>query len=320
MADFSYLARPSAEWTSFLQQQSLPPTPDPTTNPDIKAIRRRINSQRFSVSGDELKVMGYHGVKTKTLMIVGEDCVEIPIRLYVPRNRGASVLLYFHGGGFFSGSLSTEDATCTSLALNCGVTVVSVGYRLAPEWTTPAPFQDAWDARCWVIQNARNIGMPSDYGIYVMGISAGACLAASIVIRERMLGESVIKGQCLAAPWLCLPDKFPYEQVQDNKASPVQCQNAALLSSSWVEQYARMMDPPESCRDSPIINPLLFEEGAMDNLPPTHIMVCGDDPLRDHVSQSNSMFIQVIPITSADSLMPQPTMLGMVISMKAFVG
>ncbi|RSM18249.1 hypothetical protein CDV31_002975 [Fusarium ambrosium] len=320
MADFSYLSRPSAEWTSFLQQQSLPPNPDPSSNPNIKAIRRRINSQRFAVSHDELKAMGDHGVKTKTLMIVGEDCVEIPIRLYFPRNRGASVLLYFHGGGFFSGSLSTEDATCTSLALNCGVTVVSVGYRLAPEWATPAPFQDAWDARCWVIQNARNIGMPSDYGIYVMGISAGACLAASIVVRERMLGESVIKGQCLAAPWLCLPDKFPYEQVQDNKASPIQCRNAALLSYSWVEQYARMMDPPKSCCDSPIINPLLIDEGAINKLPPTHIMVCGDDPLRDHVSQSNSMFIQVIPITSADSLMPQPTMFGMVISMKAFFG
>ncbi|KAJ4192939.1 hypothetical protein NW759_016621 [Fusarium solani] len=256
MADFSYLARPSAEWTSFLHQQSLPPTPDPTSNPDIKDIRRRISSQRFTVSSDELKAMGDHGVKTKTLMVAGEDCIEIPIRLYVPGNRGASVLLYFHGGSFFYGSLSTEDATCTSLALNCGVTVVSVGYRLAPEWITPAPFQDAWDARCWVMQNAASIGMPPEFGLYVMGISAGACLAASIVIRERM--------------------------IQGGKASPMQCQNAALLSYSWVVQYAHMMDPPESCRDSPIINPLLFDEEAIGKLPPTHIMVCGDDPLRDH--------------------------------------
>ena len=197
MADFSYLARPSAEWTSFLQQQSLPPTPDPTSNPDIKAIRRRINSQRFTVSSDELKAMDDHSIKTKTLMIVGEDCVKIPIRLYFPRSRSASVLLYFHGGGFFSGSLSTEDATCTSLALNCGVTVVSVGYRLAPEWTIPAPFQDAWDARCWVVQNAASIGMPQKSGLYVMGISAGACLAASIVIHERLVSQGKLLSCCL---------------------------------------------------------------------------------------------------------------------------
>ncbi|KAI8665506.1 Abhydrolase-3 domain-containing protein [Fusarium sp. Ph1] len=281
MADFSYLARPSAEWTSFLQQQSLPPTPNLTSNPDIKAIRRRINSQRFTVSSDELKAMGGHGVKTKTSMIVGEDCVEIPIRLYVPGNHGASVLLYFHGGGFFSGSLSTEDSTCTSLALNCGVTVVSVGYRLAPEWTTPAPFQDAWDAHCWVIQNASGIGMPRKFSLYVIGIGASACLAASIVIRERMVSTTWASPSSRANAWP-LPDKFPYEQVQDGKASPMQCQNAALLSYSWVVQYARMMDPPESCRDSPIINPLLFDEKVIDTLPPTYIMVCGHDPLRDH--------------------------------------
>lgn len=189
MADFSYLARPSVEWTSFLQQQSLPPTPDPTSNPDIKAIRRQINSQRFTVSSDELKAMDDHGIKTKTLMIVGEECVEIPIRLYFPHSRSASVLLYFYGGGFFSCSLSTEDATCTSLTLNCGVTVVSVGYRLTPEWTIPAPFQDAWDARCWVVQNAASVGMPQKFGLYVMGISAGTCLTASVVIQERMVSQ-----------------------------------------------------------------------------------------------------------------------------------
>lgn len=62
----------------------------------------------------------------------------------------------------------------------------------------------------------------------------------------------------------------------------MQCQNAPLLSYSWDVQYAHMMDPSESCRDSPIINPLLFDEKAIDKLPPTHIMVCGNDPLRDH--------------------------------------
>lgn len=40
--------------------------------------------------------------------------------------------------------------------------------------------------------------------------------------------------------------------------------------------------PPELCRDSPIINPLPFDEKATGTLPPTRIMVCGNDPLRDH--------------------------------------
>ncbi|KAF5001157.1 hypothetical protein FDECE_11054 [Fusarium decemcellulare] len=284
MADFSHLARPSPEWTSFLEKLSLPPAPEAVVNPDIPAIRRRINSHRFSTSDEELKALGKHGVKSRTLLIVGEDSVEIPIRLYFPRTlgRNASVLLYFHGGGFFTGSLSTEDATCTMLAKDCGLIVISVGYRLAPEWTTPAPFQDAWDARCWVLRNAGSFGIPSNINLYTMGISAGACLAASIVIRERMMGDSVIRGQCLAAPWLCMPENFPYEQIRSDMASPIQCRNSVLLSQSWVEQYSRMMNPSESDKNSPIINPLLMEDGLISKLPPTHIMVCGNDPLRDH--------------------------------------
>ncbi|KAJ3530449.1 hypothetical protein NM208_g9324 [Fusarium decemcellulare] len=284
MADFSHLARPSPEWTSFLEKLSLPPAPEAVVNPDIPAIRRRINSHRFSTSDEELKALGKHGVKSQTLLIVGEDSVEIPIRLYFPRSLGQTppVLLYFHGGGFFTGSLSTEDATCTMLAKDCGLIVLSVGYRLAPEWTTPAPFQDAWDARCWVLRNVGNMGIPANINLYTMGISAGACLAASIVVRERMMGEPVIQGQCLAAPWLCMPEKFPYGKFRHGKASPVQCRNSALLSSSWVEQYARMMNPSESEKNSTIINPLLLEDELVDKMPPTHILVCGNDPLRDH--------------------------------------
>ncbi|KAF4458664.1 phosphoglycerate mutase [Fusarium albosuccineum] len=284
MADFSHLARPSPEWTSFLEKLSLPPAPEAVVDPDIPAIRRRINSHRFSTSDEELKALGKHGVKSQTLLIVGEDSVEIPIRLYFPRTlgRNASVLLYFHGGGFFTGSLSTEDATCTMLAKDCDLIVLSVGYRLAPEWTTPAPFQDAWDARCWVLHNAGHMGIPANISLYTMGISAGACLAASIVIRERMTGEPVIQGQCLAVPWLCMPEKFPYGQIRHGKAAPVQCRNSALLSSSWVEQYARMINPSVSEKNSPIINPLLLEDELVGKSPPTHIMVCGNDPLRDH--------------------------------------
>ncbi|KAL7955199.1 Alpha/Beta hydrolase protein [Trichoderma compactum] len=218
MADFSYLGDPSAEWVEFSKNLSLPPRPSFTANLDMKAIRQTINSQ--------------------------SDYLEIPARLYTPpkRRNPTSVLLYFYGGGFFSGSLSVDDA--------------AVGYRLTPEWKAPTQFQDAWDARCWVLENAEALGISSTFNLYVMGISAGACLAASIVIRERM---------------------FPIEEILPEIASPTQCRDVALLPYSWVVKYADMLITPESHRDSPVINPLLFDEQAVTNLPPSHIMVCGDD-------------------------------------------
>ncbi|KAH6898055.1 Alpha/Beta hydrolase protein [Thelonectria olida] len=280
MADFSYLARPY-----------------------IRDIRRRINSQRLLANGDELRALGDHGVKCQSLLIVGEDAMEIPIRLYFPRTQKpkASVLLFFHGGGFFSGLLATDDATCIRLAMRCGLIVMI------------------------------DVGIPPEFDLYVMGISAGACLAASIVLQETMLGKPSIKGQCLAAPWLCLPEKFPFEQMLDNKDSPAQCHNSTLLSYPWVLQYARMMNTPESCLDSPLINPLQFDEEVVTQLPPTHIMVCGDDPLRDHGIvladlrhpqgyQPNFTPIHGMHIISAGSQMLLVARRGTTTSKKAFVG
>lgn len=43
-----------------------------------------------------------------------------------------------------------------------------------------------------------------------------------------------------------------------------------------------MLETPKAFRDSPVINPLLIDEKIIADLPPSHIMVCGDDPLRDH--------------------------------------
>ncbi|QYT01686.1 Abhydrolase_3 domain-containing protein [Trichoderma simmonsii] len=284
MADFSYLGGPSEEWIEFSKQLSLPPRPNFTANLDMTAIRQTINSQRFLARNEELKAMVNHGVKCETIMVVTSDYLEIPVRLYTPpkRRSPASVLLYFYGGGFFSGSLSVDDAACINLARKCGLVVVSVGYRLTPEWKAPTQFQDAWDVRCWVLENAEALGISSTFNLYVMGISAGACLAASIAIRERMSGEAVIKGQSLCVPWLCLPEKFPIEEILPEKASPTQCRDAALLPHSWVLKYSEMLGTPDSHRESPVINPLLFDEQVVTSLPPSHIMVCGDDPLRDH--------------------------------------
>ncbi|KAL7949750.1 Alpha/Beta hydrolase protein [Trichoderma barbatum] len=284
MADFSHLGGPSPDWIKFMKQLTLPPRPDLTASTDMQAFRQTINSQRFLTRNEELKSMTDHGVKCETMMVVTKDYLEIPVRLYTPpkRRNPASVLLYFYGGGFFSGSLSTDDPMCMELARNCGFIVVSVGYRLTPEWKAPTQFQDAWDVRCWVIQNAAALEISPNFNLYVMGISAGACLAASLVIRERMLGEPVIKGQSLCVPWLCLPEKFPFEEILQDKASPTQCRDAALLPYAWVVKYGDMLDTPESYRHSPVVNPLLFDEEVVTNLPPSHIMVCGEDPLRYH--------------------------------------
>ncbi|KAH0526905.1 hypothetical protein TsFJ059_010175 [Trichoderma semiorbis] len=279
MTDFSHLAGPSEEWASYLAKNPLPKGDVISTE-----FRRARNLQRYAARDAAMKALGDHQVTWETLTIPTSDSLEIPIRVFrsATQKGHASVLIYYHGGGFLTGSISTEDPFCISLARDTGFTVISVGYRVIPEWKAPTQFNDAWDARTWVINNAAELGLPQDFDLYVAGTSAGGFLAASVVHRERELGESYIKGQFLAAPWLCLTENFPFDPKVGDKTSHIQCRDADFLPYPQIEQYRALMGEPEEYRDSLLLNPLLFDEkSSIKDLPPTLVMVCGDDALRD---------------------------------------
>src|SRR3989442_6528992 len=67
----------------------------------------------------------------------------VPVRIYRPVNP-TGALVYFHGGGWVLGNIRTVDGVCATLARDSGVTVISVDYRLAPEYPFPAAVDDAW--------------------------------------------------------------------------------------------------------------------------------------------------------------------------------
>lgn len=182
MTDFSYLASPSEEWTSYINQHPIPRVDDIST--DFRLVH---NPQRYAARDAAMKALGDHQVTWETRTIPTADSLEIPIRIFRPSalKERAPVLIYYHGGGFLTGSISTEDPFCISLANSTGFTIISVGYRVIPEWKAPTQFNDAWDARNWVIKNAAELGYPQDFDLYVSGTSAGAFLAASVVQRER---------------------------------------------------------------------------------------------------------------------------------------
>src|SRR2546423_2853326 len=78
------------------------------------------------------------------------DGVDVPVRIYWPEHRADGVIaVYLHGGGWIMGTLDTSDPTCRELANRSGATVISVGYRLAPEHKYPAAFPDAATGTAW---------------------------------------------------------------------------------------------------------------------------------------------------------------------------
>jgi len=128
-------------------------------------------------------------VEDHTLM--ARDGHAIPVRLYAPTLRDAvqalPVLLYFHGGGFTVGSIATHDPLCRHLAHLAQCAVVSVDYRLAPEWKFPTAVLDAWDSLAGLREHASAWGL-NPQRIAVGGDSAGGTLATVTAIAARDAG------------------------------------------------------------------------------------------------------------------------------------
>ena len=116
------------------------------------------------------------------------DGDAVPARLYAPSGARLPVLLYFHGGGFTIGSIATHDVLCRQLSHLAGCAVVSVGYRLAPEFKFPTAANDAWDALQWLAaQGADGLGLEAGR-LAVGGDSAGGTLAAMCALLAQEAG------------------------------------------------------------------------------------------------------------------------------------
>lgn len=191
-------------------------------------------------------------------------------RVYDPQmTRGpAPVILYFHGGGWVTGTLDTYDASDRELANGTGAIVVSVAYRLAPENTFPAAQDDADLSYNWMLLNAASIG-GDPKRIALAGESAGGNLAIDTAIWARDKGLPAPVHELLIYPVAGTDTHTPsYEETL--KAVPLN--RSAIL---WY--VGHFTNGPADLKD-----PRLNVVGAADlhGLPPTTIVSAEIDPLR----------------------------------------
>ena len=194
----------------------------------------------------------------------------LPARVYDPQlAKGlAPVILYFHGGGWVTGTLDTYDASDRALANSTGAIVLSVAYRLAPESRFPAAQDDADASYAWLLKNAGSIGGDPKQ-IALAGESAGGNLAIDTAIWAR--------DQHLPAP---VHQLLVYPVVGTDLTTPSyqETTKAVPLNRAAIEWYvAHFTNGPADLKDS-----RLNVVGAADlrGLPPTTIVSAEIDPLR----------------------------------------
>lgn len=128
---------------------------------------------------------------------------EIPLLICTPAGAPASrpVLYFLHGGGFFVNDHRIGLDQLLETAERFGATLVSVGYRLAPEHPYPAQIDDAYAGLLWAAGHAAELGIDVER-IVVTGYSAGGGLSAALALTVRDKGGPRLLGQLLMYPML----------------------------------------------------------------------------------------------------------------------
>jgi phosphinothricin tripeptide acetyl hydrolase len=107
------------------------------------------------------------------------------------------LIVYLHGGGYQSGSLLSHAALAASLAVASKARLLSVDYRLAPEFPHPAALDDVLSVVAWLRENGHE-------HLVFAGDGSGAHLALLAMLRLRDRKETLPLRAGLMSPWVDL--------------------------------------------------------------------------------------------------------------------
>lgn len=202
---------------------------------------------------------------------------DVNVRIYTPDDsRMHGVLVYFHGGAFFLGSLNTHDHVARELTLATRCVVVSVDYRLAPEHVFPAGLKDCYAVIKWIAAH----GAKADEGIgwdgqtlAVAGDSSGGNYTAAVAAMALDGGLNCITHQVLYYPSLDL--NFETEDYESRQTNAVGYGLETALLKPFNAFYLDSGADPAN----PLVSPIKRQHLA--GLPPAYIVTAQYDPLRD---------------------------------------
>ena len=178
------------------------------------------------------------------------------------------VILYFHGGGWVTGTLDTYDASDRALANGTGAIVVSVQYRESPENRFPAAQDDADTSYNWLLNNAASLG-GDPKRVALAGESAGGNLAIDTAIWARDTHLPAPVAELLV---------YPVAGTDLNTPSYNETTSAIPLNRAAIEWYvAHFTTGPLDLQD-PRLN--VIGKANLAGLPPTTIVSAEIDPLR----------------------------------------
>src|SRR5690606_37002650 len=197
---------------------------------------------------------------------------DIPLRLYdASAAQPAPAILYIHGAGWIGGSIASHDNIARKLANELSAMVISVDYRLAPEFPYPTALEETFVVLKWMASHAGVVGLDADR-IAVAGDSAGGNLAAALALVTRDRKGPQLSAQVLINPALELDayeEKAPCIGTAADQAEFVDMMK--FFTGLYVSPdypYALTYVSPLKTKDLNGLPPALVVTGGLDLLCP----------------------------------------------------
>ncbi len=228
----------------------------------IDAIRALLTEKPRPVGWEErrrrLDEVGVVWPVSEDVTLEAVDCGGVPGEWsIVPESDESVTLMFFHGGGYCSGSIRSHRRMVTEAGRYAGARTLAVGYRLAPEHPFPAALEDAM--RAW--RFLRDDGVPAGR-IAIGGDSAGAGLTLALTNELKRAGAELPSCLWLVSPWTDL--------TLSGATLATKSAVDPLIHKEYLEELASAYVPAGMDRRDPRISPLYADLGG---LPPTLIQV-----------------------------------------------
>ena len=183
------------------------------------------------------------------------------------------MIIFIHGGGWVTGSIESYTKTCLELSERTKRLVISIDYRLAPEYPYPAGFNDCYDVIKLIMDNLSILNL-KEKDVCLMGDSAGGNLVAAISLKAKDTKDFKIGGQILLYPALQsdYSTKTKYRSVIENGKD-------YLLTQRMLQDYMSLYVKDISLLKSPYVSPLKYKFPFRQ--PSTLLITADHDPLRD---------------------------------------
>ena len=215
---------------------------------EIDAVRALLVSKPRPVGWRErrrrLDDVGSAWPVAKDVKLAAVDANGVPAEYsIVPGSDPSRILMFFHGGGYCSGSILSHRRLVTEAGRATGVRTLAIAYRLAPEHPFPAAYDDVMTA--WRFLRDQDIPAAR---IAVGGDSAGAGLAVALISQLRDAREALPACAWLISPWMDLTMSGS-TLVSKSAVDP-------LIHKEYLNELADAYLPTGMDRKDPRVSPL----------------------------------------------------------------